>query len=93
MPAGRDVAADLETLASIRRQLDQALARLVEATTRSAGLAEETSWRTGAATLFRLSADEWRREVAAAAAGVEDARDEVDRARGRLAADAGTDMW
>ncbi|MGZ8804054.1 MAG: hypothetical protein ACXWZG_01965 [Microbacterium sp.] len=74
----------LETLASIQRQLADALARLADASARSAAVADQTAWRTDAATLFHAAADAWRRDVAALSGAVEAARDDVGRLRTRL---------
>lgn len=86
MTAGPHVLADLETLASVQRQLGQALSRIREASARSPGLVDQTAWRTDAATLFHASAEAWHRELTAAADAVAAARDEVAGSRSRIIA-------
>lgn len=84
IPCDPDALRTLETLASVQRQLGEALARLTDASARSAGVADQTAWRTDAATLFHAAADAWRRDVAALSGTVETARDDVERVRARL---------
>ena len=78
----------LDTLASIQRQLDDAVDRIADAAGRSVRLAEQTDWRTDAATAFRTGADRWRRDVATLSTLVQLARDDVERACRRIGAGA-----
>lgn len=74
----------LETLRSVHAQLNDAVARLDDASRTSRLLAEQTNWRTDAATLFHTNADAWRRDVARLSGAVESARDDVGRVRARV---------
>ena len=78
----------LATLTSIQWQLDDAVDRIAAASGRSVRLAEQTDWRTDAATAFGTGADRWRRDVAALSADVRLARDDVERACRRIGAGA-----
>ena len=78
----------LDVLALVRRHLDESIGRLLEVSARSAGLAEQTDWRTDAATAFHTTAETWRRDVAALVPIVEDAREDLDLARARMEAHA-----
>ena len=86
IPCDPDALRTLETLASIQRQLTDALTRLADASVRSAGVAGQTAWRTDAATLFHAAADEWRRDVAALSGAVAAARADVGRVITRIEA-------
>jgi ubiquinone biosynthesis protein UbiJ len=88
IPGDPDAARALEALASLQRQLGEAVSRLEAAAARAIGLAEQTDWRTDAATLFHESAEAFRREVATLASDVEGARDDLGRIRARLEAQA-----
>lgn len=74
----------LATLTSIQWQLDDAAERIATAAGRSVRLAEQTDWRTDAATVFRTGADRWRRDVATLSTAVQLARDDVERACRRI---------
>ena len=84
-PAAAELLSALET---VRRQLGDAVERLDEASARSASLADQTIWRTDAATLFHATAEVWRRDVATLSGSVEGAQDEVARVRARVEAHA-----
>ena len=84
---------DLDTLATVQRQLAEALSRLADVSGRSADLIAQTAWRTDAAALFRMTADAWRRDVSASIDTVDDALEHVRRAYARLEAAAGTPLW
>jgi uncharacterized protein YukE len=86
IPCDPDALRTLEALASIQRQLGDALTRLADASSRAAGVADQTAWQTDAATLFHSAADAWRRDVVALPGAVEAARDDVGRVRTRLEA-------
>lgn len=93
IPGDPDTARALEILASIQRQLADAGGRLSDAAARAGGLAEQTDWRTDAATLFHASAHALRREVVSLAGEVDDAREHIARVRSRLESGAGWWSW
>jgi hypothetical protein len=93
MTADPAVLRDLDTLATVQRQLGEALSRLADVSARSADLIAQTSWRTDAAALYRLAADTWRRDVTASMDEVDDALERVRRARERLESAAETPLW
>jgi uncharacterized membrane protein len=74
----------LETLRSVHTRLNDAVTRLDEASRTSRVLADQTNWRTDAATLFHTNADAWRGDVARLSGAVESARDDVARVRARV---------
>jgi uncharacterized protein YukE len=84
MPFDPDALRIIEAADTIQRQLSDAAQRLRHASARANGLADQTDWRTDAATRFHASADSWRHDVAALAHLVEGAGDEVSRARLRV---------
>lgn len=77
IPCGPDPEHTLETLGAVQRQLAEAVSRLTDAAMRAAGVADQTRWRTDAATVFHATAESWRRDVAALADTVDDAREQV----------------
>ena len=88
MPSDPAAVRSLEQIASVHRQLGDAVARLADAAARAVRVAGETDWRTDAATLFHSEADAWRSDVAALSGAVDDARDDVGRLRSRIEAHA-----
>lgn len=86
IPYDPDAVHTIETLASIQRQLTGALTRLDDVAARSAGVADQTAWRTDAAALFHVAAEAWRRDVVGLSGAVEAARDDVGQVRTRLEA-------
>ena len=86
MPLDPDAPHKIEVLSTIERQLREAIARLSDASARAARLADQTDWRTDAATRFHVSADAWRHEVVGLSAHVEGANEEVARERAHLEA-------
>jgi uncharacterized protein YukE len=86
IPADPDALRTSDALSTIQRQLSEAISRLTDASARAARVADQTDWRTDAATRFHASADDWRRDVAALPDVVESAREEVARARTRFEA-------
>ena len=88
MPSDPAAVRSLEQIASVHRQLGDAVARLADAAARAVRVADETDWRTDAATLFHTEAEAWRRDVAALSGAVDDARDDVGRLRARIEAHA-----
>lgn len=84
MPFDPDVVHTIEAVDVIQRQLSEAVERLRHASARANGLADQTDWRTDAATRFHASADAWRHDVAGLASLVEGAGEEVSRARLRV---------
>ena len=86
MPLASDPAATrtLEVIATVQRQLGDAVARLAEVSARARRVADETEWKTDAATLFHTDAEAWRQEVATLSDSVDDARDQVGRLRARI---------
>ena len=74
----------LEVIDSVQRQLGDAVGRLTDVSARAVGVANETDWRTDAATAFHSDADTWRRDVSTLSGAVDDARGEVGRLRSRI---------
>jgi hypothetical protein len=83
------MAHSLDMLEAAQRRLSDAVTRLKDATGRSRHLADQTDWRTDAATMFHFTADALRRDVARLSERVESVRDEVRSTRARVEAD----MW
>ena len=86
IPLDPDAPHKIEVLSTIERQLREAIVRLSDASARAARLADQTDWRTDAATRFHASADAWRQEVAGLSAHVEGANEDVARERSRVEA-------
>jgi hypothetical protein len=84
IPCGPDPAHTLETLGAVQRQLAEAVSRLTDAARRAAGVADQTRWRTDAATVFHATAESWRHDVASLADSVESAREHVGRECARV---------
>jgi len=75
-----------EALADVDRSLSSALTRLVDASARASGLAQQTHWRTDAAAHFHIRADAWRQDMTGLTDAVEVARDGVRAASRNLEA-------
>ena len=86
MPLDPDAPRKIEVLSTIERQLREAIVRLSDVSARSVRLADQTDWRTDAATRFHVSADAWRHEVARLSAHVQGANEDVARERARIEA-------
>jgi len=86
IPLDPDALRTSEALGVIQRQLSDAISRLADVAARAARVADQTDWRTDAATRFHASAEDWRRDAAALPDVVDGARDEVARARVRTEA-------
>jgi uncharacterized protein YukE len=84
IPADPDALRTSEALGVIQRQLSDAISRLADVSARAARVADQTDWRTDAATRFHASAEEWHHDVAALPDVVDSARTEVSRARLRI---------
>lgn len=84
IPADPDALRTSEALGVIQRQLSDAISRLADVSARAVRVADQTDWRTDAATRFHASAADWRRDVAALPDVVDGARTEVSRARLRI---------
>ena len=86
MPLDPDAPRKIAVLSTIERQLREAIVRLSEVSARAVRLADQTDWRTDAATRFHVSADAWRQEVAGLSAHVDGAYEGVARERARIEA-------
>jgi hypothetical protein len=86
MPLDPDAPRKIEALSTIERQLREAIARLSDVSARAARLADQTDWRTDAATRFHASADAWWHAVAGLSAHVEGASGDIARERARIEA-------
>jgi hypothetical protein len=86
MPLDPDAPRKIEVLSTIERQLREVIARLSDVSERAVRLADQTDWRTDAATRFHASADAWRHDVAGLSAHVEGANEDVARERSRVEA-------
>jgi len=86
IPLDPDAPRKIEVLSMIERQLREAIVRLSDVSARAVRLADQTDWRTDAATRFHASAEAWRHEVGGLPARVEGANEDVARERARIEA-------
>ncbi|KRA25224.1 hypothetical protein ASD65_12920 [Microbacterium sp. Root61] len=75
----------LDTLARVRRQVDDAAVRLQAAHAHALALADATRWQTEAARRFRDVTAQWCQDVAALAAEAAEVGDDVSRLHHRVA--------